>query len=126
MTEPYDAKLKEAMAEIKAILDKHDIGGSINLVSKTHSEFRFHFPSWSAAQFENGGEGIQIKCKREDYPSKKDQKEALELTCHVLLSIRDLCGKAFMAMDQIRGMIESHGIEIDHKPLTGFFPHREN
>lgn len=34
-----DAKLKEAMEEIKAVLTKHDIAAIVLLQSQTHSEF---------------------------------------------------------------------------------------
>lgn len=126
MPEPqndYDPALKKAMAEIKTILTKFDVGAAITLASKTHSEFNYHFPTWSVVQF-FGQSGVRIKCKEDDFGSAKAQQEALAVSCHVILQIRDIAAQTFLAMTHIEKQIAAF-VDIEHKPYQGFRPHQE-
>ncbi len=51
----YSPKLKVAMAEIKAILDKHDIAGIVHLHTPGHGEYLVKInPSYSCAWVQDG------------------------------------------------------------------------
>jgi hypothetical protein len=125
--DPSDPRLKEAMARIKAILNEYDIAGTINLGSPTHTEFLYHFPTWSIAQLvrEGGKEGIRVRSKQHDYPSKEAQREAAEATVHVLLRFRDQAALTFSHMEHLEQLLREHGWEIEHEPFSGFTPHRD-
>lgn len=66
-TLPYDPVCKEAMAEIQAIVRKHNLGASIHLVSPTHSEYAYELPPWGCLSWQhgpNGEVGLRVRCKR--------------------------------------------------------------
>jgi len=66
----YSPKLKEAMAEIKAILTKHDIAGHVLLHEPGFSEYLLAIsPSWSLLKqhIDGDGVGVQIRSKLEDF-----------------------------------------------------------
>lgn len=119
----YDPKLKEAMAEIKAVLKKHDIAGALTLVSKSHSEYLYHFPTWSAAQLTD--EGIRIRIKSSDFADKQAADQALLDSLHVVLQIHDLNSQNLKVMDQLIKKIGEH-VDIDHTPFFDHTPHRLN
>jgi hypothetical protein len=119
----YDPKLKEAMAEITAILAKHDIAGALTLVSETHSEYKYHFPTWSAAQFSE--DGIRFKTKASEFPDKETANRALTVSLHVLLQIRDLNAQHFETMTQILEKVREH-VDFNHVPYADHTPHRLN
>lgn len=67
-----DPRLGDAMRAIAKILRHYDIAGSLTLVSKTHSEFYYHFPTWSVVQPEkepDGQQGIRIRSYEAYYTS---------------------------------------------------------
>lgn len=117
----YDPKLKEAMAEMKAVMKKHDIAGALALVSKTHSEYLYHFPTWSAAQLTE--DGIRFRAKSSEHQSKEAAQQALIESLHVILQIVDLSTKAVEDMGQLIKQIREV-IEFDHTPYKGHTPHR--
>lgn len=71
-------KLKEAMEEIKEILNKHDIAASVILHEVGFSEFLFKIdPSYSCCFFE--GNMLRVKAKAVDYAggaTERNQKIA--------------------------------------------------
>jgi hypothetical protein len=119
----HDPKLKEAMAEIFGILQKHDIAGNITLVSPTHAEFRYRIdPSWSCANLE--GDAVRFKSKAADYLSPDVQREVQEATAHMIFQFRDLAGVNFLAFESMVKQLQEV-MEIIHKPGQGYEPHRE-
>lgn len=124
-----DPKLKEAMAEINAIMKKHDIGGHITLVSPTNSEFRYMIdPSWSCAWFERadgGAYAVRFRANKESIPDKQERHKIVENTMHLLLQIRDLAAKTFVETDAVVSQLGNH-VEIEHKPFSNFEPHEEH
>lgn len=123
--EKYDSKLKEAMAEIRAICRKHDIASYITLVSKTHSEFGLEItPTWSAAYWEDKNEGkLRFRVKQAEV-GKEKAKESIELTCHMIYQIRDLCVQGFQFSENMTKLIEEQ-VAVEHKSFSGFEPHKE-
>ncbi len=122
---PYDPRLKDAMAEIAALLQRYDIGASVHLVSQTHSEYCYHFPTWSVAQFaqeEPGRWGIRVRSKKEDFPSREAQHQANEVTAHLLCQLRDLGAQDLVQIEQVLEMVEKHW-QIRHTPFFKHKPH---
>lgn len=74
----FSPKLKEAMAEINQILEKHDIAGAVVLHEIGFSEFLFKIdPSYSCCFFE--GNMLRIRARAADYAggaSERNQKIA--------------------------------------------------
>lgn len=123
--QPYDPKLKEAAAEIKAILKKHDIGGYVTLMSETHAEFVMEItPTWSCAYWEDRDEGmLRFKAKTKELGKEKAQK-LVEGTCHMIFQMRDLCAQGFSHAEKMCGLLSTQ-VDIEHKPFSNFTPHRE-
>lgn len=85
-----DPKLQEAMAEIKAIMVKHNIAGRVILSSESHIEFMDHLQlDWTCIvdERDTAGKliGVRIRSKLEEYPSKEAQKEIMENTIGLLV-----------------------------------------
>jgi hypothetical protein len=118
-----DPRLKDAMRRIRRILLEYDIGAAVTLVSKSHSEFGYHLPTWSVIQFE--GNVVRIRSYEAEYGSKDQQAAAFADSLHCVLQMRDIGVKTFMEMDEIRKFLEGHGFEIEHHPFSGFEPHEE-
>jgi hypothetical protein len=111
-----DPRLKDAMIAIKKILTTFDIGASIALVSKSHSEWLYHMPEWSCVKLQDDG-GVRIKSHHADYPSKDAQKEHLEVSVHVIYQLRDLGVQTASNMQQLCELIERH-LQVDHTPYS--------
>jgi len=124
--ENFDPKLKEAMAEIRGIMRKHDIGGYVILASPSHSEFGFELdPSWSCAHWEDKDAGLlRFKAKQKEL-GKDNAKKIIEETCHLVFQIRDLCAQGFAWAEKMAMAIETQ-VKVEHKSFSGFTPHREN
>ncbi len=123
-----DPKLKTAMAEIFAILKKHDIAGQVILVSESHTEFRIKInPTWSCAREAEVPEGlaIQFKASRKEYPDPKKKHQAIENTAHMVLAFRDISIQNSLQFGRMVEALETQ-IKIDHTPFAGFEPHHEH
>lgn len=118
-----DPKLKEAMAEIKGVLQKHNIAGYISIVSETHSEFLLHVtPTWSAFKWEDDILRFRVKEKE---VGKQKAKALSELSCHIIYQIRDLCAQGFIFAENMTQLIETQ-LEVEHKSFDGYKPNRES
>lgn len=124
-----DPRLKDAMRAINRILRTYDIAGAITLVSKTHAEFRYQFPTWSVVQPERdaqGEEGIRVRSFEAYYGSKQQQQLAMEQSLHCLYQIRDLAGQTFLVFESLTRQVEEQsGFNIEHHPYSGFEPHED-
>lgn len=122
-----DPKLKEAMAEIFGVLNKHDIGGQVTLVSQTHAEFRIKVdPKWSCAkeEYNSKGVGIRFRVQKADIPDKEERRLRAEQTLHLLCQIRDLNAQNFLGFDSLVKQLEGV-IDFEHKPYSNYEPHNE-
>lgn len=109
-----DPMLKAAMEEIYAVLNKYDIGGTITLTSKTHSEYAVHFPDWAIFKFV--GDYIHILCQREDYDTDEEQQAQVLASVHMILQMGDIAERVVYMADTVRKTLEEHGWEIHHEP----------
>lgn len=123
----YDPKLKEAAAEIRSICRKFDIAAYVVLVSPTHSEFVLEVePSWSATHWENaenGNPALRFRVKSAEVGKDKAQR-LVDLTCHMIYQMRDLCALGFKFTESMIRLVETQ-VDVDHKPFSNFKPHRD-
>lgn len=106
----YCPRLREAIAEIRAVCEKYDCGGVVSLSSKEHGEFAFIIPTWSLAQFEGPNQDrIRLRAKSGVHP-----QEQLESTLHFLMSTRDICAGYAQQISTLEGMVREHDIGLEH------------
>jgi hypothetical protein len=86
--------LEPAIAELRAVLKKHDVTGLIIVGNKTHVDFSMEVEaSWSCAKLTHGEDGhahIRIKALSQDFPNKEDHKEVLENTIGMFVTFNDV------------------------------------
>lgn len=119
----YSPKLKEAMAEIKAILTKHDIAGHVLLHEPGFSEYLLAVePSWSVLQLIDGG--VRIRSKLVDFNGDKDaQHKASESTASLIRIFADLLERDSILFEKMHDILMEHwdithtqGIHTPHRP----------
>jgi hypothetical protein len=116
-------RYRECMAEIVGVLKKYDMAGAVHIVDKDRAMFRYHFPTWGVVSLEEGAgkTGIRFRSKREDFPSREAQKEAVELSTHIIFQLRDLSAMTFAQMNKVAGMLQEH-FHVEHKSMADFDP----
>lgn len=120
---PYDPKLKEAMKEIDQIMMKYDIGGYINLVSRSHGAYRLYVtPTWSAAKWE-GEDCLRIKAVKSEMGEEKAH-DLLHGTVHLIYSIDKFCDMGVQFAKSIKQLLLEK-VEVIEEPQT-ITPHRDN
>lgn len=119
-----DPKLKEAMAEIKALLMKHDLAGYVFIASPTYSEFMHKLDaSWSAITIDKNV--FALRAKEAELGSKEAVHKKAEQTAHILCALQDLCVQGYGLSGQILDAMKTV-YEIEHKSFTGFEPHYDS
>lgn len=108
----FDPKLKEALEEIKPILNKYDCMAAMVLVSPTHSEYLNHLTaSWSVMKIETspGGESaIRFRSKLEEWPSKEAQRRATECSVHTITTVIEWTRMQNAAFRSVVQVLRSH------------------
>jgi hypothetical protein len=118
MIPPHDPKLKEAAEEIKAILNKHDIMGSMLLVSPSHVEYLFHLnASWSVMRFEPVPDNssrtfLRFRSKKADFPDKKTQDFHTNSTIHAVTSFLQFGKMTQKNMEEMLALIRKHATVV--------------
>ena len=111
-TEPSDPKLKEAMAEIQAVLRKHDIAGIVLLQSPTHGEWMNEItPTWSCAMLD--GDRFRFRAIAAEYGGAAERNEAIRITAGMLISFRDGAKRIQENMEKV-GALLSQKMQIEH------------
>ena len=98
-----DPKLERAKEDIKAVLDRYDLNGTICLVSKTHASWFLHFRPWVGLLNQKGS--VRLRLKSGD--GKLDQTGGLihymqDLTyraCHTFTALRQTFEDKVAALD---------------------------
>jgi pyrroline-5-carboxylate reductase len=112
-----DPKLQSAMAEIKAVLKKHDCAALVTLASPSHTEYLYEVaPSWSCAWLQPMPDGfaIRMRSKLKDYPSKEAQKKTVEATTGMFLAFANMAERQQKQMTQLIAMLGKSFEEISH------------
>jgi hypothetical protein len=113
------------MKELQEVLESYDVGAQIALVSPTHSEFLYHFPSWSVAQIEVMEEGpaLRFNTKRHKFISGRSKHTAVEITVHLIAQFQHLSAMFFNISDTVmKGLSKHMEIENDIGPM---YPHND-
>lgn len=87
-----DPKLKPIMAEIEAVLKRHDVAGVVMIQSQTHIEYLMEIaPTWSCCWCERHAEGLllRVKAKRADYPTADAHHKVLHDTVGMIMGFTD-------------------------------------
>lgn len=96
-----DSRIKPAMDEIKAVLEKHELCGVIFVASATHTEFLYRLDApWTCMKHE-GSEGIRFRALLAEYPSKDAQKKAIEVSTGVIMGFSTVCTNTAAVFDQL-------------------------
>src|SRR5215475_4761810 len=101
-----DKRYRECVAEITAVLQKHDMAGAITVVSQERAMFKYVFPSWSCITLD--GNQLRFRAKRADYPDRGEHQQAIELSAHIIMQIRDIAAQTF-------GMFELIGKQLEEQ-----------
>jgi len=122
MTVMDDKKYRECMAEVASILKKYDMAGALTVISKERAMFRYMFPTWSCISIEN--DQLRFRAKRADYPSAEAQRQAVELSTHIVLQMRDIAAQTFAMCEGIEKKLKEK-FNIEHTSFADFDPERE-
>lgn len=112
--ERVSPKLKQAMAQIRAVLAEHDIAGNVHLFNgEGHSEYMFHIfdQSWSALTSDK--EGIRFTAAMKT--GGPEAKVRGEKTINMLCIMRDLSAMTFNMADGLLAKIKQY-CEIEETP----------
>ena len=71
------------------------------------------------------GHRVRFKAKREDFPSREAQKEAVELSAHIVMQMRDTAANTFGLMESLGKQLEEQ-VGMEHTPHADFDPERDN
>jgi hypothetical protein len=122
----YSPRLREAMAEIRSIIERYDIAANVILHEPGFSEYLQHIsPSWSILKFEAAadGLGVRVRSKLAEYGGDKErQRREVEASVNMLVHFVDVLG---MTQQQLAGVLKMlHGYwEIEEGPGV-HTPHR--
>lgn len=117
----YQATLKEARAEIEAVLRRHDIVGHFVLCAPGFAEVSLVLgASWSKLQLEatpDGGAGIRLRSKAEEYGGDKErQRRELEASVGVPGIMWPLLASAALAMQEVSEQFDA-ATGAEHTPI---------
>lgn len=102
------AVLLAAMAEVKDIFKRYDIGGLCVMGNDKGGEYQLMLPSWSVMSIEAKG-NVRFKFD-------KNQAEEAVATIDFLLGTRDICANFVLFADQCEQALKP-SIEIEHKVI---------
>lgn len=105
---PFDIRLRMAMGDIEKILEKHNVGGQVDLVSKTHVEYRFFAPKWAphTKDIKTGGVVWHIR---------KDNPEGNNLIVHFISALFEQMTHSWMVLKRYHDWIEEKFEPVHHK-----------
>ena len=114
-----DKRYRECMAEISAVLKKYDMAGAVTVISKERAMFKYEFPTWGCITLE--GASMRFRAVRADYPSDEAHHQALELSAHIIMQMRDIAAQTFGVCEQI-GEVLKEKAGMEHEAYTDFDP----
>jgi len=107
-----DPRLREAMAEMRAVAKKYDVGAHVVVNSKTHAEYAIMFPSWSMARLipkPDGGFALHLKARTARHTDT-------EATVGMLLNIRDITYQSALILEKLHHQL-AQTMDISHHPI---------
>jgi hypothetical protein len=119
----FDPRLKAAMHEIQEVCERYDCASSVILVSSTHSEYMYNFPSWSAMHVEEnerGETGLRFRSKREDHVNEASQKAIYTATVSIVQAFVHISAQTFQLFNHVLDTLNERasvtGGLKDHRP----------
>ena len=120
---PFSPKLKSAMAEIKEIVERYDIGGVVILHTPGNSEYaNFLEPSYSCASFEQTSEGVGIRFRSKAADFKggaKERNERIEDTANLMNMLAVTTGQVSLSLmdisEKLDGYVKSEHGKMKHR-----------
>lgn len=101
----YSPKLKKAMEDIKAVLNKYDIAAMVVLHTPGHSEYLMRIdPTYSCAKTD--GDSIRIKAKIKDFPDKKAWEERVSNTSNMLSLLGEVGGRTSINIMEVSKQLD--------------------
>jgi hypothetical protein len=103
----YSPKLKTAAEEIKAILAKHDIAGSIVLHTPGFTEYIFHLtPNYSCVFMD--GPFVRFRAALSDFKEDEEaQGKAIRNTVNMISSLCETSAHLSLSLIQISEMVQA-------------------
>ena|ERR1700741_4288635 len=90
----YSPKLKNAMEEIKQILLKHDIAGTVTIHTPGHAEYLNHItPSYSCAKIDELSGKFELKAKKIHFAHEAERNHKLTSTANMLNLLSDVTAR---------------------------------
>ena len=97
----YSPKLKKAMQEIKEILLKHDIAGTVTIHTPGHAEYLNHItPSYSCAKIDETTGKFELKAKKVHFAHEAERQNKLTATSNMLNLLSDVTAKNVLNLIQ--------------------------
>ena len=109
----YSPKLKKAMAEIREILDKHDIAGFVALHTPGYGEHMLKIdPSYSAAKYvtipeEENQIGISVRIKTDEV-GKEKARDLATYTTNMFHVLTEITGPTAMKLIEMSEYMDDH------------------
>lgn len=121
----FSPKLKKAMSDIKAILQKHDIAGVVVLHTPGYGEELFHItPSYSCATLHANGE-LRFKAKSADFGGDNEKRnKKIRDTSNMMRILSERVGVNALNLMNASEILD-RAIDAEHGPGT-FTPQIDN
>lgn len=105
----YSPKLKIALAEIKEVLDRHDIAGMIVLHTPGFSEYLLKLnASYSGAVLDQSG-NLRVRIKTEDFDGDKGKRDqVLKDTVNLFHHLSNTSGNLSIKLLEISEDLDKH------------------
>ena len=97
-------KLKVVAEEIKEILKKHDVAGSVSLHLPGHGEYFFHLHTSYSCVYRYQEDQVRFYSKRQDFKTLEEQKIKSENTSNMLMILTQCTATTF---SQLKTMHEA-------------------
>jgi hypothetical protein len=105
----YSPKLKNAMKELKKILLKYDIAGTITIHTPGHAEYLNHItPSYSCAKIVEPEGRFELKVKKEHFSHEAERQNKLRDTANMLNLLSDVTGRNVLCLIEASEVTDKH------------------
>lgn len=113
---PYSPHLKEIMAEIIAVLKKHDVAAHVLLQEYGFSEYLMTIdPTWSLLRFDQGNIRIRSKLIEDFAGDKNAQYQASINTAGMVRQFADILARDARLFEDIHALLDQNW-NITHTP----------
>ncbi len=117
-----DPKNDAALAEIRAVLEKHDLAGVVFVGSQTHAAFIYRFdPSWSCARLEETPDGMVIRLKAlgADFPDAMAHEKCVTDTIGIFNGFLNMGQRLSFDLMNLLKMLSRQFVITDDSRLEG-------